>query len=146
MDILAPAERSKRMALVRAKDTKPELVVRRLVHSLGYRYRLHAANLHGRPDMVFGLLKGVIFVHGCFWHRHPGCRNNRTPKSRLEYWLPKLRANRYRDRKVQRALAKDGWSSLVIWECELKNLGSVRQRVVAFLGSQRRKRMRGDAG
>src|SRR4051794_27886636 len=101
IDILSPEERSKRMSLVRSKDTKPELFVRRLVHSMGYRYRLHGQKLPGRPDMVFSRRKRVIFVHGCFWHLHEGCPNNRVPKSRSDYWLPKLEGNKRRDERNQ---------------------------------------------
>ncbi|HBI46414.1 MAG TPA: very short patch repair endonuclease, partial [Planctomycetales bacterium] len=97
MDSLSPEERSERMSRVRNKDTKPELVVRRLVHSLGYRYRLHSGRLPGRPDIVFAGRKKVVFVHGCFWHRHRGCALCRMPKSRLDFWAPKLEGNRRRD-------------------------------------------------
>lgn len=98
-DTLSPQERSERMGRVRNKDTKPEMVVRRLTHSLGYRYRLHGRKLPGRPDMVFAGRKKVIFVHGCFWHRHDeqNCPLTRWPKSRLEFWVPKLEKNKQRD-------------------------------------------------
>src|SRR5262245_44191753 len=101
MDTLSASERSKRMALVRSKNTKPEVVVRKLVHSLGHRFRLHGRKLPGRPDLVFARQKKVLFVHGCFWHRHSDtrCALARLPKSRLEFWLPKLESNRLRDRR-----------------------------------------------
>lgn len=115
MDPLSPKERSERMSRVRSRDTKPELVVRRLVHSLGYRYRLHRRSLPGRPDLVFPGRRKVIFVHGCFWHRHAGCHSGtRVPKSRLDFWLPKLESNRERDRVNQAALAELGWDALTI--------------------------------
>lgn len=124
------------MALIRGKDTSAEMVVRRLVHSLGYRYRLHAKDLPGRPDMVFRSRRKVIFVHGCFWHRHedPSCKLARLPKSRLEFWLPKLNANRERDGKNRDKLGELGWKSLVVWECELGDLASLRRALKKFLG------------
>jgi DNA mismatch endonuclease (patch repair protein) len=123
------------MALVRGKDTGPEMAVRRMVHRLGFRYRLHGKNLPGRPDLVFRGRKKVIFVHGCFWHRHADsrCKLARLPKSRLGFWLPKLEANRERDNKNRRLLSADGWGILVIWECELSDLGKVERRIKSFL-------------
>src|SRR5689334_1120178 len=116
MDTLSPHERSARMALVRGRDTKPEMVVRRLVHGMGFRYRLHSADLPGKPDLVFTKKCKIIFVHGCFWHRHRGCSRCRLPKSRLEFWKPKLEANRERDVEVQTVLRQAGWSVLIVWE------------------------------
>lgn len=127
------------MSLVKNKDTKPELKVRRLVHALGYRYRLHQANLPGTPDLVFASRRKVIFVHGCFWHRHPSsdCKLARLPKSRLEFWLPKLERNRERDLRNQELLASDGWQVLVIWECELRNVDELKANIVAFLEGEK---------
>ena len=103
MDTLTPSERSKRMGLIRGADTRPELRVRSIVHRCGYRYRLHVPALPGKPDLVFPRLRKVIFVHGCFWHRHPDCSLARLPKSRLHFWLPKLTHNRQRDiRNIRR--------------------------------------------
>ena len=104
MDTLTSAERSERMGRVRSKDTKPEMLVRSLVHKMGYRYRLHARDLPGKPDMVFSRRGKIIFVHGCFWHRHGTCKNTRWPKSKLEFWKPKLEANSRRDKVVRRSL------------------------------------------
>ncbi len=134
-DTLNKKERSARMALVRGKDTKPELVVRGLVHGMGYRYRLHSASLPGKPDLVFASRKKVIFVHGCFWHRHPSssCKLARMPKSRLEFWLPKLEGNRLRDERNKRELWKQGWKVLSIWECQIANLASLSNRIRSFL-------------
>ena len=123
------------MSLVRSKNTGPELAVRRLVHSLGYRYRLHRRDLPGVPDLVFPARRAVIFVHGCFWHRHANC--GRVPKSRLSYWLPKLNRNRTRDRRHVKALARDGWRTLVIWECEVRDKKLAR-RISHFLGTMNR--------
>jgi len=123
------------MAKVRGKNTKPEMVVRSLIHKLGYRFRLHAKELPGRPDIVFRPKKKVIFVHGCFWHRHPDpqCKLARLPKSRLQFWIPKLEANRARDQASENSLRELGWEVLTIWECELKDMAEVKQRLLEFL-------------
>src|SRR5689334_18532179 len=122
------------MAAIRHKDTKLEMKVRRLVHHLGYRYRLNRAGLPGRPDLVFSSRKAVIFVHGCFWHRHPdpNCPLARLPKSRLNFWLPKLESNRTRDEQVVMRLKAAGWRVLTVWECQLGELDKVTERVLAF--------------
>lgn len=134
-DTLSPAARSERMARVRGKDTKPELIVRRLVHRLGYRYRLHSPDLPGKPDLTFRRKRKVIFVHGCFWHRHddPECRLARLPRSRLDFWLPKLEGNYARDQRVMLELENMGWATLVIWECEVKQTASLEARIRGFL-------------
>lgn len=134
MDTLTPSERSARMARVRSKDTKPEWTVRRIVHRLGFRYRLHDGRLPGRPDMVFPSRRKVIFVHGCFWHRHGSrCVLTRLPKSKLEFWRPKLEQNHRRDRKNVGLLRAAGWDVLVVWECELQDATSLADRVTGFL-------------
>ncbi len=127
--------RSAQMRLIRSKGTKPELAVRRALFSLGYRYRLHSTNLDGKPDLVFPGRKKVIFVHGCFWHRHDGCKKTRTPKSNLAYWEPKFLANITRDARDQAKLREMGWRFLIVWECELTNMAALIARVVAFLES-----------
>ena len=136
MDTLTKAQRSALMSRVRSKDSRPEMFVRRLVFALGYRYRLHVSGMPGRPDLVFSGRRKVIFVHGCFWHRHARCKLARLPKSRLEFWIPKLDANRRRDRKNVRVLRRKGWAVLTIWECGLGNprLPSTIER---FLDAQR---------
>lgn len=121
------------MRRVKSKDTQPELVVRRLVHRMGYRYRLHRTKLPGKPDLSFGPRRKVIFVHGCFWHRHAGCKRASTPASRQEYWLPKFARTEIRDADNQAALYDAGWKSLVIWECELSDLELLATRVRSFL-------------
>ena len=133
MDSLSPAERSEIMARVRAKNSRPELLVRKLVYAQGYRYRLHARELPGRPDLVFRKYRKVIFVHGCFWHRHAKCALARMPKSRLDFWQPKLEGNRRRDQRNRRALVKDGWKVLTIWECQLKGIVNLEARIRRFL-------------
>jgi DNA mismatch endonuclease (patch repair protein) len=135
-DTLSLAERSRRMALIRGKNTKPELRVRKIAHALGYRFRLHRTALPGRPDLVFASRRAVIFVHGCYWHRHPdpNCALARLPKSRLEFWLPKLEGNRRRDLVVEAELAALGWRGLTLWECEIGKPERVADRIRAFLG------------
>lgn len=125
------------MALVRSTNTKPEMVVRRLAHRMGYRYRLHRTDLPGRPDLVFPCRRKVVFVHGCFWHQHPGCAAARVPKTRVEFWKKKFEGNVRRDTAAQEALAEAGWDALVIWECEVKNakdLDELEHRLQGFLG------------
>jgi DNA mismatch endonuclease (patch repair protein) len=131
-DTLSPKERSERMSRVRSKNTKPEMSVRQLLFSMGYRYRLHLRAVPGNPDIVFLPRKKAIFVHGCFWHRHKDCSNCRLPKSRLDFWKPKLEGNRKRDARKQRELKKAGWEFLVIWECELNN-DDLPVRLISFL-------------
>ncbi|MGB3643017.1 MAG: DNA mismatch endonuclease Vsr [Mesorhizobium sp.] len=136
MDILTPEQRSERMSRVRGRDTKPEMLVRRLTHGMGYRYRLHRRGLPGSPDLVFPSRMKVIFVHGCFWHRHldPGCKLARLPKSKLDFWGPKLETNRERDERNLVPLAELGWDVLVIWECQTKNREELQTRIGEFLG------------
>ena len=124
------------MSRIRSANTKPEWIVRRLLHRLGYRYRLHQTDLPGRPDLVFRARRKVIFVNGCFWHRHddPTCKLARMPKSRLAFWQQKLEANRQRDRVNQLALERSGWKVMVVWECELRKPDTLRERIVEFLG------------
>ena len=132
-DTLTKTERSRRMSLVRGKDTQPEIRVRAALHRLGYRFRLHARSLPGTPDVVFASRKKVIFVHGCFWHRHSRCKLARLPKSRLAFWKDKLEGNRLRDEKNQRRLNRLGWRYLVVWECQLINSQRVVDRITKFL-------------
>lgn len=124
------------MSRVRGKHTAPEMTVRRLVFSLGYRYRLHDRRLPGKPDLVFAGRKKVIFVHGCFWHRHDGCALARIPKSNTVFWAQKLEANRERDARNLAALRELGWRVLVVWGCELGELRALTSRLKAFLGRQ----------
>jgi DNA mismatch endonuclease (patch repair protein) len=135
MDNISPEARGRQMARVRAKDTRPEMAVRRLVFGMGYRYRLHDARLPGTPDLVFAGRGKVLFVHGCFWHRHENCGLARLPKSRLDFWLPKLEGNQTRDRVNQRLLRKSGWRILVVWECELRDMPKLTRKIRRFLES-----------
>jgi DNA mismatch endonuclease (patch repair protein) len=125
--------RSHIMRCIRGKDTEPELIVRRIVFSFGHRYRLHHAKLPGRPDLVFPSKKKVIFVHGCFWHQHSGCKIGKPPKSNVAYWAPKLARNIQRDKENIAALRKLGWKSLVIRECGLGNLMATSKKIEKFL-------------
>jgi DNA mismatch endonuclease (patch repair protein) len=135
-DSISTARRSANMRAIRCKDMKPEMAVRRQVHSMGYRFRLHREDLPGKPDMVFPGRRAVIFVHGCFWHLHPdpACRDARAPKSNTAYWHPKLLRNQDRDAEHIAALKGTGWRVLVIWECQIKDEQALKQRLHAFLG------------
>lgn len=133
MDNIPRAERSEIMSRIRAKDTRPEMLVRRLIFAEGYRYRLHDRKLPGCPDLVFKNRSKVIFVHGCFWHRHPNCVLARMPKSRLDFWEPKLTANKARDARNNKLLAKEGWKVLTIWECQLRDTERLKRSIRRFL-------------
>lgn len=133
MDTLTPAERSDRMRRIRNKNTKPELLVRSLVFSMGYRYRLHMKHLPGHPDLTFVGRRKVIFVNGCFWHGHPECNQWRLPKSNIDFWAEKIKKNRMRDEKNRMALEKDGWSVLTLWECEIRSSNTLAEKIAEFL-------------
>ncbi|MEQ4283259.1 MULTISPECIES: very short patch repair endonuclease [Pseudomonas] len=120
MDIVDSATRSRMMSGIRGKNTRPELLVRKFLHAHGFRFRLHRKDLPGNPDIVLPKLKTCIFVHGCFWHRHPGCRYATMPKTRPEFWAEKFSKNVARDAKSILALRQLGWSTIIIWECQLK--------------------------
>jgi DNA mismatch endonuclease (patch repair protein) len=132
-DNRSPESRSALMSRIRGKDTAPELVVRRLLHAHGYRFRLHRRDLPGTPDIVFPSRRKVIFVNGCFWHAH-GCRIGRPPKSRPEFWLPKLQKNRSKDARNLRALRGLGWQVLTVWQCQTKSQGRLEAKLFSFLG------------
>ncbi|MBN3735405.1 very short patch repair endonuclease [Burkholderia sp. Tr-20390] len=128
----APMSRSDTMRQIRSKDTTPELVVRRALWKLGFRYRLHCKDLPGKPDIVFRGKRKVVFVHGCFWHQH-GCADSKLPKSNTDYWHPKLRRNIERDADAVAKLESDGWSVMVVWDCETKR-ADLPDRLKEFLG------------
>ena len=119
IDFLTPAQRSERMSRIRGKDSQPELALRRVLHRLGLRYRLHAKNLPGKPDLVFPRYRAVVFVHGCFWHRHSGCKIATTPKSNTSFWVEKFEKNVARDSRVATELVGLGWRVFIVWECDL---------------------------
>lgn len=133
VDNRTPESRSALMSRIRGRNTAPEMIVRRLLHSLGYRFRLHRGDLPGTPDIVFPSRRKIVFVHGCFWHAH-GCRIGRPPKSRPEFWLPKLERNRAKDDRNRRQLRALGWSVLTVWQCQTKAEEKLRQRLISFLG------------
>lgn len=133
MDVITPEQRSAIMSRIRSKDTTPELIVRRLAHALGYRFRLHVRNLPGVPDLVFPRHRKVVFVHGCFWHQHPGCRFAYKPKSNVGFWQKKFAANLDRDAGLLQELEERDWTSLVIWECETSDLKTLAARMTSHL-------------
>jgi DNA mismatch endonuclease, patch repair protein len=132
-DKLSPERRSANMRRIKSKNMKPEKQVRSLAHRLGFRFRLHRKELPGKPDLVFPSRRKVIFVHGCFWHQHKGCRHGRIPSSNLSYWMPKLARNVERDAQHLASLEENGWHTLVIWECEAADAKAVTARLAAFL-------------
>ena len=121
--------RSRNMAAIRGKDTAPELAVRRILHAMGLRFRLHRKDLPGRPDIVLPKHRTVVFVHGCFWHRHEGCRYTTTPKTRQEFWQTKFATNVERDRRNRTDLRQLGWRVIVVWECELRQPSDLKERL-----------------
>lgn len=131
-DIFSHEQRSILMGKIRSRNTKPELVVRALCHSMGLRYRLHRKDLPGCPDLVFPKYHLCLFVHGCFWHRHTGCKFAYTPKSNLDFWLPKLQRTVERDRETSKALIEMGWHVAVIWECETKHASLLETKITAI--------------
>lgn len=133
MDTLTPTKRSENMRSIRCADTKPEMLVRRMVHRMGFRYRLHVPELPGKPDLVFVRLNRIIEVQGCFWHQHPDCVDSHIPRTRTEYWIPKLERNRSRDKLNHRKLRRLGWRLLIVWECETKVEVKLLRKLKRFL-------------
>jgi DNA mismatch endonuclease (patch repair protein) len=140
MDSVSRARRSEIMGRIKSKDTKPEMLVRRFLHGLGYRYALHKRDLPGAPDLVFPSRRKVILVHGCFWHQHKGCVDGRVPKSRKGYWGPKLLRNVQRDRRNISKLRRCGWRVMTVWECDISDSDRLVARLVRFLGPSGTKR------
>jgi DNA mismatch endonuclease, patch repair protein len=131
-DTRSPEQRRRIMQAVKTANTGPEMIVRRMLHRAGYRYRLHVRHLPGKPDIVFPTRKKAIFVHGCYWHNH-GCRIGQPPKSRSEYWQPKLEANKNRDERNRNQLEELGWAVLTVWQCEIKDSAALEERLRSFL-------------
>ena len=123
-------QRSRNMSAIKSKNTKPEIKVRKVLHSMGYRFRLHSKDLPGSPDIVLPKYKTVIFVHGCFWHRHENCKYASTPKTRPEFWKKKFKENIKRDSEIQDKIKNLDWRSVVIWECETKNIENLRDKII----------------
>jgi len=134
MDSVSAARRSEIMARIRSKDTKPEMLIRRMLHRLGYRYALHRRDLPGAPDLVFPARRKIILVHGCFWHQHRNCVDGRLPKSRQDYWKPKLLRNVERDRRNIVKMRRGGWKVMMVWECDTADADRLLARIVRFLG------------
>ncbi len=133
MDVLTAEQRSRNMAAIKSRDTRPEMAVRRLLHGLGFRYSLHRKDLPGRPDLAFPSRKKVVFVHGCYWHMHD-CRYGRVaPATRAEFWRAKRQANVQRDRRSAESLEQQGWTVIVVWECEVRDVDKLRTRLVDLL-------------
>nr|WP_281719660.1 very short patch repair endonuclease [Nitrosomonas nitrosa] len=137
LDIVDPATRSRMMSRVRGRDTGPERLVRSLLHGMGYRFRLQGRGLPGRPDIVFAGRRKAVFVHGCFWHGHDGCRFAYQPKTRAAWWRAKIDATRMRDARSAAALTELGWRSFIVWECECRDLRRLRESLRRFLGGVR---------
>lgn len=135
-DTISSEQRSRNMSRIKSRDTKPEILVRSLLHRAGFRFRLHAKELPGKPDIVLPKYKTVIFVHGCFWHQHPGCSRATMPSTRTEYWQPKLKANASRDKLHRATLIDLGWEVRVVWECETGNLPKLSEKLTRILPSK----------
>jgi DNA mismatch endonuclease (patch repair protein) len=133
-DCLTPEARSALMARIRGRDTAPEIRLRALLHAMGYRFRIHRADLPGTPDVVLPGRGKVVFLHGCFWHRHAGCRHATVPRTRAEFWEAKFARKIARDRRVRRALNRAGWSVGIVWECALRDEAGLTRRLERFLG------------
>jgi len=132
MDVLTAEQRSKNMAAIRSKNSKPEIVVRKLLHRLGFRFRLHRRDLPGCPDLVLPKYKTVIFVNGCFWHQHANCKHSHIPQTRVDYWSAKLNATVERDQRNIKDLARLGWRTIVVWECQLKHMEEIATQLKAI--------------
>lgn len=134
-DIFSSSKRTEIMKKIRTKDTGCELAVRKMIYAMGYRYRLNKRNLPGKPDIVFGARKKIIFVNGCFWHGHSGCSRGKLPDSNVSFWGKKIKGNKVRDDKISKSLRKLGWKSFVVWQCQVnnKNVNSLKKRVEKFL-------------
>ena len=139
-DIFTKAERSRIMSRVTGKNTKPEILVRKMIHAMGFRFRIHRKDLPGRPDIVLPRFHKAIFVHGCFWHGHKGCIRATRPTTNTDFWNKKIDSNMKRDRRNKEALKKDGWESLAIWACQLQNPETITNRIFNFLGESKSKK------
>ena len=134
-DVHSPAVRSYNMSRIRGSNTRPELAVRSLLHGMGYRFRLKSSSVPGKPDLVLPRYKVAVFVHGCFWHRHEGCRYATNPKTRIEFWQQKFESNIRRDKQVNKLINEIGWHQMVIWECEIKHKENLKRKIISFFNS-----------
>lgn len=135
-DVFTAEKRSAIMSRIKGENTKPEILVRKVIHSLGYRFRLHSKKLLGKPDIVFPRHRKIIFVNGCFWHGHTGCSRSALPSTNKEFWRDKIVRNKARDISVRRKLNREGWKLLVVWQCQTRNLESLSKRLATFLKSE----------
>ena len=133
VDVFTPEKRSTIMASIKGGNTKPEVLVRRLLHSVGYRFRLHSDKLPGKPDIVLTKHRKIILVHGCFWHAHTGCRRAKLPSTNVRFWREKIERNQARDRRVIRKLRRMGWGVMVVWQCQTANVDRLTRRLLHFL-------------
>lgn len=140
-DVFSESKRSSIMAQVRSKDTKPELVVRSILHRLGYRFRIHRKGLPGKPDIVLPKHSTVIFVNGCFWHGHPDCKRSSLPKSRQDFWKEKIEANVERDRRAQEKLTKQGWNVVIVWQCQISSESDWAKSLMESIHEPRKDRL-----
>jgi len=136
-DVFTKEKRSLIMSKIAGKDTKPEILVRKMVHGMGFRFRLHVKRLSGRPDLVLAKHKKVIFVHGCFWHGHPGCKRSKRPSTNRKFWNEKIDKNIERDKRAIAELKKEGWDVLVVWECQTKDLDGLAETLTSYLDNER---------
>ena len=134
-DVHSPAVRSYNMSRIRGANTRPELAVRSLLHGMGYRFRLKSSSVPGKPDLVLPRYKVAVFVHGCFWHRHEGCRYATNPKTKNEFWQQKFESNIRRDKHVNELINEIGWHQMVIWECEIKHKENLKRKIISFFNS-----------
>ena len=137
MDHFSATKRSEIMSRVKGTDTSVEIRVRQLLHSLGYRFKLHARDLPGKPDIVLPKHRSVVFVHGCFWHGHKACRRASIPQTNREFWTRKIEGNIDRDKRCVRELRESGWKVLVVWQCQTKDLTKLKKRITTFFGKDR---------
>lgn len=135
-DVLTPSQRSYCMSQIQGKDTRPELAVRSLLHRMGYRFRLHRKDLPGKPDIVLPRFRSVVFVHGCYWHRHKGCKYAYVPKTRRSFWKSKFKENVNRDSRTRKQLHGLGWKVLVLWECEIRDIANLQEHLDSFLSKK----------
>lgn len=133
VDVFSPGKRSAIMSRIAGRNTAPEILVRRLLHSLGFRFRLYREDLPGKPDIVLPRHRKIVLIHGCFWHSHPGCHRAALPTTNVNFWQKKIAGNQARDRQTRRELSKLGWRVLVLWQCQLKNEAVLRRRLLRFL-------------
>lgn len=138
MDVFSVEKRSRIMSSISGKNTEPEIAVRSLLHSLGYRFRIHRKDLPGNPDIVLPKYKKIIFIHGCFWHGHRDCKRSKLPNSNREFWEQKIRSNVQRDNKIISSLTENGWDVMILWTCQIRNSENVAHKLIEFIENNKR--------